>query len=131
MPDDSDEYWNRFKTALKQHPPTVDRIAQAIYTARVTLHKDEQPILDELLNAIYPYTFFADATHHMFWMNLRGILSTEHDPIGIANSDIFWPGWTLREVPPLPNPLQDIVTELTAIRKELELLKGTIQRKRT
>ena len=131
MPDDSDECWNRFKTALRQYPPTVDRIAQAIYTARATLAQNEQPIIDELVNAIYAYTFFADATHHMFWMNLRGILSREHDPVGIAGTDIFWPSWQLRELPPPSNPLQEIVTELAAIRKELELLKGTIQRKRS
>jgi hypothetical protein len=72
MPDDSDEYWNRFKTALRQHPPTVDRIATAIYIARATLAENEQPVIDDLLNAIYPYTFFADATHHMFLDELAG-----------------------------------------------------------
>lgn len=129
MPEDSDEYWNRFKTALKQHPPTVDRIAHAIYVARATLAQNEQPLIDDLLNAIYPYTFFADATHHMFWMNLRGILNRKHDPICIAATDLFWPYPGESEPPPI-NHLQQIVTELAAIRKELEHLKSATQKKR-
>jgi hypothetical protein len=45
MPDESDEYWDRFKETLKEHPPTVDRLVQSIYLARETLARNEQPLM--------------------------------------------------------------------------------------
>jgi hypothetical protein len=128
MPDDSDVYWNRFKAALKEHPPTVDFIVQAIYLARESLARNEQPLLDDLINAIHPYTLFAKATHHMFWMWLRGILPKEHCPICITLEDMFCPP-DIKNEPPPKNYLQEITTELASIRTELERLKVPAQRK--
>jgi hypothetical protein len=127
MPDESDEYWNRFKATLKEHPPTVDRIVQAIYLGRETMARSEQPLVDDLINAIHPYTLFAKATHHMFWMWLRGILPKEHCPICIALEDMFCPGDL--QIDPPRNYLQEITTELATIRTELERLKAPVQRK--
>lgn len=124
----SDEYWNKFLAALD--PRTVDRIVDAIYVARGTLGRSEQPFMDDLINALYPYTFFAEACHHMFWMNLRGILNRNFHPIGIATQDVFWPHWrTDNEPPAQTNSLQEIVTELAAIRKELDHLKPAVKKK--
>ena len=128
MPDESDEYWNRFKEILKEHPPTVDRIVQAIYLGRETMSPNEKPLLDDLINAIHPYTLFAKATHHLFWMWLRGILPKEYCPVCIALEDICWPR-DLRDEPPPRNYLQEITTELATIRTELERLKAPARRK--
>lgn len=128
MPE-SDEHWHKFIAEFKHHPPTADRIVQAIYAARATLARNEQPVMDHLIDAIHPHTFFADACHQMFWMDLRGILDREHYPVFVAAKDMFWPRWDLRHEQPPANPIQEIVTELTVIRKELEFLKETIQRK--
>jgi hypothetical protein len=128
---DSDEYWNKFLAEFKDYPPTADRIVHAIYLARGTLSPNEQPIMDHLINALHPYTFFAEACHHMFWMSLREILKREHDPIGIAAEDICWPYWhTRKEPPPQGNFLQVILTELATIRQELDQIKLVTQRKR-
>lgn len=127
---ESDEHWHNFIAEFKHHPPTADRIVHAIYAARATLARNEQPILDHLIDAIYPHTFFADACHQMFWMNLRGILSREHDPVFIAAKDVFWPRWNLRHEDQPTNPIQGIVTDLTIIRKDLEDLKASAQKKR-
>jgi hypothetical protein len=128
---DSDEYWNKFIAGFKDYPQAADRIVEAIYLARGTLARNEQPIMDDLINAIQPYTFFAEACHHMFWMNLRGILNRDHDPIGIAANDVFWPYWRNKsEPPPQANHLQEIVTQLAALRKELDHLKQAVQKKR-
>lgn len=128
---DSDEYWNKFLTEFKDYPPTADRIVHAIYLARGTLSRNEQPIMDHLINALHPYTFFAEACHHMFWMSLREILKREHDPISIAAEDVFWPYWhTKTEPPPQTNFLQVVLTELATIRQELDQIKLATQKKR-
>lgn len=129
---DSDEYWNKFIAEFRDYPPTADRIVHALYLARGTMARNEQPIMDHLINAIYPYTFFAEATHHMFWMSLREILKREHDPISIAAADPFWPYWhNNSEPPPQENVLHVILTQLTSIRQELDHLKLTSQKKRS
>lgn len=127
---ESDEHWRKFIEAFKHHPPTADRIVHAIYAARATLARNEQSLMDDLIDAIYPHTFFADACHHMFWMHLRGILDRDHFPVFIAANDVFWPRWGLRDEPPPKNPIQDLITDLTIIRKDIEELKASAQKKR-
>jgi hypothetical protein len=128
----SDQYWSEFITQISDYPPLADSMAEAIYFARATLCRDEQPIIDALINAIHPYTFFAQASHHMFWMYLRGILHRDDHPIAIALTDATWPH--LRDIPdPVPvqpNQLQEIKTELAAIRTELAQLKLAVRKKR-
>jgi hypothetical protein len=128
MPDESDEYWNRFKATLQECPLTADSIVQMIYLARESLPRNEQPLLDDLINALHPYTFFARAAHHVFWMWVRGILPKEHHPFYAAGSDMFCPSDIKDEQPPR-NYLQEITDELAAIRIELERLKAPAQRK--
>jgi len=123
---DSDEYWNKFLAEFKDYPYTADRIVHALYLARGTMARTEQPIMDHLINALYPYTFFAEACHHMFWMSLREILKKEYDPIGIAASDVAYPSRTAATGElPTSHPYRTCNN-----RQELDHLKLAVQKKR-
>ena len=125
----SDEHWHNFIAEFKHRPLTADRIVNAIYAVRATLSRSEQPIVDHLIDALYPHTFFADACHQMFWMELRGLLEGEYHPVSIAAKDMFWPRWDLRHEEPPRNPIQEIVTDLAIIRRDIEDLKTAQKRK--
>lgn len=61
---------------------------------------------------------------------LRGILDREHFPVFVAAKDMFWPRWDLRHEPEPPNPIHEIITDLTIIRKDIEDLKTAATQKK-
>jgi hypothetical protein len=78
---------------FKNDPEAGYRFALALNFAREALGENDRAILDELIDAIFPYTSFYDACHHLYLMAVRGKLKPDFDIMKIAlAADPHWPG---------------------------------------
>ena len=48
-------------------------------------------MLDAVIGALFPYTFFGDACRHLFWNYLSATLDPADDPISAASYYPIWP----------------------------------------
>lgn len=85
--------FQKIAAAFRNTPEAAYRFARALDIARDALTVNERAVLDELIEALFPYTSFYDACHHLYWMAIRGKLKPEHDPLVAAlAADPKWSG---------------------------------------
>ena len=66
--------------------------------AREALAETDRAAIDELIDAVFPYTNFYTACHHLFWMAVQDKLKPEFDLMTIALAAD--PNWLGRPVKP-------------------------------
>lgn len=78
---------------FKNEPEAAYRFALALNFAREALGDSNCAVIDELIDAVFPFTNFYDACHHMFLMAVRKELKPEFDIMKIAiAADPKWQG---------------------------------------
>jgi len=83
----------KLAATFRNAPEAAYRFARALDIARDALDAKERAVLDELIDALFPYTNFYAACHHLYWMAVQGKLRPEHDPLLAAlAADPKWIG---------------------------------------
>ena len=83
---------------FKHDPEAAYRFALALNFAREALNETDRAVIDELIDAVFPFTHFYAACHHLFWMAVQKKPKPEFDPIKVALAAD--PNWQGRPVKP-------------------------------
>jgi hypothetical protein len=85
---------------FKNDPEAGYRFAVALNFAREALGENDRAVIDELIDAIFPFTSFYNACHHLYLMAIKGKLKPQFDPVALAVAAD--PHWFGRRVKPKP-----------------------------
>ena len=75
------ERWRKLIKSFEDAPEAAYRLALALNFARKALNENEREGLDNLIDALFPYTNFYDACRRLYWMAVAGKLQPQHDPL--------------------------------------------------
>ena len=100
MPDTNRDRLHQVLSSFEHAPEAAYRLARALNFAREALNEDERQGLDELIDALFPYTNFYDACRRLYWLAVEGKLEPQHDPLLAAlAADPKWPGRRVKQTP--------------------------------
>jgi len=87
----------KLASVFRNEPEAAYRFALSLNFARDALAEKDRAVIDELIDAIFPYTHFYAACHHLFWMAVQHKLKPECDPVMLAlAADPDWQGRSVK-----------------------------------